>query len=420
MMSQLNLTSFDFIIPEVFLPLLTGGTSAIPSTGIAGDVIGAIEALSEAGVSVIQLVPTVMGRFLRVLSASPTLCSRLNAFKHGGRMICNGEALPDPMRRLFYRLFPDSYLHNCYGPTEACVAVTEYLCPKGEEPQTMYIGTPVPNVSLYILDQDLREVSVGTAGELFIGGVQTGIGYVGNPTETSTHFLEVTTSDGPSRVYRTGDIVRVSENGLVEFLGRDDTQMKYRSLRLEPGEIESVALMSGLCEDARLVVTEGADENLRQDLLLFVSPLNSPIHLLELYLRRNLPKDRQPTQVISLEVMPTNERGKLDRTELIALARVSRRMSVVPIGEHRVESVLLRSDDRVDILLRSICEVTQREYSAEDLWPVEEIDSLAFIDLEVSLLERGLRFRQHANEMDGLTLGTLARDLLRVAPEACE
>jgi amino acid adenylation domain-containing protein len=404
--SHLNLTSFDFIIAEVLLPFVRGGSMAIPSAEVATNISESIEALAIAGVSIIQMVPTVMGRFLRALSASPRLCAKLDVFAEGGRMICNGEALPDSMRRSFYKLFPNALLYNCYGPTEACVAVTEYLCPVDEAAKTMYIGKPVPNINLYVVDEKLASVDPNSIGELLIGGAQIATGYVGNPEETSMRFIPVITDESVQMVYRTGDLVRVAPEGLIEFAGRNDNQVKYRSLRLELGEIEAIAYRSGICEEVRALVTELAESGGRQELILFVTPKTVLVRVLEQHLAIELPKDRMPTRIIALESMPMTDRGKLDRKKLVELARSPKRRLLI-VEDNRPPS----PSYRLSSLLQAIWEVTGREYLAEDLWPVAGMDSLALMDLELSLLEKGLRFIGHAYGRHGIMLRSLADEL---------
>jgi amino acid adenylation domain-containing protein len=407
--SHLNLTSFDFIIAEVLLPFLVGAAMAIPTASVSSDVVGVIKALSFADVSLIQLVPTLLGRFLRALSSVPNAQADLRAFKTSGHMICNGEALPDSMRRTFYKLFPESILHNCYGPTEACVGVTEYQCPTMDSPQTMYIGTPVPNVTLFICDNALRATPNGDIGELLIGGAQVGLGYVGNPSETAKKFLHIETSEGSSLVYRTGDLVRLASGRVIEFMGRADTQVKFRSLRLELGEIEAAAQRSGLCDEAKAIVTSANESDDRQELLLFVTPSTVPLQMLKRYLSDNLPKDRRPSSIIHLDMMPATERGKLDRERLISIYQSHRSSGERMFWESNDSQP--NAPNPLESLLRSISEVTHRQYLAEDLWPVAGLDSLARIDLNLALLEKGFEFRSHLCESHGITLQKLSEDL---------
>jgi long-subunit acyl-CoA synthetase (AMP-forming) len=284
----------------------------------------------------------------------------------------------------------------------------------------MYIGTAVPNVTLYICDRELRDVPRGEIGELLIGGAQTGMGYVGDAAETSGHFLEIATNGGRSVVYSTGDLVRLSQGGFLEFMGRDDNQVKFRGLRVELGEIEAAVQSSGLCDEAKAIVTDPRESDGRQELIVFVVPLTTPIQLLMDHLAAKLPIDRQPTQIVPVKTLPVTDRGKLDRKQLISVAQERRTSDVSRRNENYSKNMGGTSENNVENLLQGILEITKREYLAEDLWPVAHMDSLAFMDLGLWLLEKGLTFKSHAYQIHGIPLRRLADDLEPVSGIASE
>jgi amino acid adenylation domain-containing protein len=390
--AQINLTSFDLSISEVLLPMAVGATAAIPASSVASDMIGVINTLGEAGTTFIQMVPTILTRFLRAVALMPVRVTTLMDFRTGGHMVCNGEPLSDAVRRNFYREFPDCTLHNCYGPTEACIAVTEYRCTKGDEARVMYIGAAVPNVSIYICDQSQNSVATGVPGELLIGGAQIGLGYVGDPVETSVRFMRVNTTTGAEVVYRTGDLVRQGGSGLLEFISRMDSQVKYKSVRIELGEIEAVAMRSGLCAEAGAVVVHGTDGGPRDALVLFVSPLGVPTLQLVQFLARELPRDRQPTSIVALSALPATERGKLDRGRLAIVASESVITEFSEAEERR--DAPLTAQDPLDILLGAVKGVTNRRCNKDDPWPPSWLDSLGLLDVELALLEQGVTFNE--------------------------
>src|SRR5262249_27838568 len=126
---------------------------------------------------------------------------------------------------------------NVYGPTECTVDATACAADSSPEP---IIGRPLHNVRVHLLDQHLREVPLGTPGELFIGGTGVARGYVGQPAMTAERFVPDPYGPPGSRLYRTGDVGRYREDGRIELLGRTDHQIKLRGFRIELGEIEAL------------------------------------------------------------------------------------------------------------------------------------------------------------------------------------
>src|SRR5262249_38865520 len=158
-------------------------------------------------------------------------------------LIPTGEALPPELARQWFERYPRVPLLNAYGPTECSDDVTHFLF-RGPLPAATTrtpIGRPVANLRLYVVDRDLSLLPAGAPGELVIGGVGVGRGYLGDPARTASVFVPDSCSGEPgARLYRTGDLGRRQEDGKIEFLGRLDNQVKIRGSRIELGEIEAV------------------------------------------------------------------------------------------------------------------------------------------------------------------------------------
>src|SRR5262249_17958484 len=145
------------------------------------------------------------------------------------RVICSGESLPASLARRFYERLPESELHNLYGPTEAAVDVTAWNCKDKTTSNGIPIGRPVSNTRMYVLDVKGIPAPSGVAGELYIGGAQVGRGYHRHSEMTAERFLPDPYSPEPGGViYKTGDLGRWLPEGAIEFLGRNDTQVKIR------------------------------------------------------------------------------------------------------------------------------------------------------------------------------------------------
>ncbi len=221
--------SFDVSVWEFFWPLLFGAELVVAEPGGHRDSSYLTRTIIEHGITTIHFVPSMLRIFLEDARAADCVSLR--------RVICSGEALPKALQDRFFANL-GAELHNLYGPTEAAVDVTAWACDPESELPFVPIGRPIANTQMYILDESMSQVPVGTAGELFIGGVQVGRGYLGRPELTAERFIEDPFRAGGT-LYRTGDLARYLPDGAIEFLGRADFQVKIRGFRVELGEIES-------------------------------------------------------------------------------------------------------------------------------------------------------------------------------------
>src|SRR6266498_1832146 len=188
--------------------------------------------IRREGVTTIHFVPSMLQLFLEHPDAAN--CTSL------ARVVCSGEALPAAAVRRFYERLPQARLFNLYGPTEAAVDVTAWACEPGFVKSIVPIGRPIANTKMYVLDVHGQPVPVGVAGELYIGGVQVGRGYLNREELTAERFVGDPFTGG--RMYKTGDLGRWLGDGTIEYLGRNDFQVKLRGFRIELGEIEAVLL----------------------------------------------------------------------------------------------------------------------------------------------------------------------------------
>lgn len=226
--------SFDASVWELFLPLMIGARLVMARPGGHQDAGYMVDAVLRHGVTILQLVPSM----LRVLLDEPELerCRSLRL------LFCGGEALAAEQRDRVFQLL-GTKLHNLYGPTEVSIDATSWPCRREvEEPGAIVaIGRPISNMQVYVLNSGLRPVPAGTSGELYVGGVGLARGYLGRPDLTAERFIPSPFSEAPgARLYRTGDLARQREDGTVEYLGRADHQVKIRGFRIELGEIESL------------------------------------------------------------------------------------------------------------------------------------------------------------------------------------
>ncbi|HEX2188606.1 MAG TPA: amino acid adenylation domain-containing protein, partial [Longimicrobiaceae bacterium] len=242
--------SFDVSVWEFFWPLLTGARLVLARPGGHGDPAYLSELIEREGVTTLHFVPSMLHAFLE--AGEPERCGAVR------RVMCSGEALPYELTERFREALPAAELHNLYGPTEAAVDVTYWAC-EARERRVVPIGRPVANTRLYVLDGAGEPAPVGVAGELFLGGVQVGRGYLGRPELTAERFVPDAFGGEPgARLYRTGDRARWTAAGEVEYLGRTDFQVKIRGFRIEPGEIESALAEQAGVREAAVLVREDA------------------------------------------------------------------------------------------------------------------------------------------------------------------
>lgn len=308
--------SFDVSGWELFWPLTVGATMVIAKPEGHRDSEYVKSIILRYGVTVTHFVPSMFQVFLQ--QEGLLSCSSLR------HVILSGEALsPALVRAGRNRLPSTTSMHNLYGPTEAAIDVTAWSCPADFRGQTVPIGRPISNTVLYIFDQRYSPSPAGTAGALYIGGVQLARGYLKRPSLTAARFLPSPyagrrTAEGPgARLYQTGDLARYSSAGEILFLGRMDHQVKVRGYRIELGEIESALREIAGIDDA--VVMTAANQ---QDLRLIAYLVGAPAKSDELRRRllQRLPEYMCPSLFIHLDELPLLPNGKVDRSALVRTA----------------------------------------------------------------------------------------------------
>jgi acyl-coenzyme A synthetase/AMP-(fatty) acid ligase/acyl carrier protein len=232
------------------------------------------------------------------------------------RVICSGEALSARVQEACFRQL-GSELHNLYGPTEAAVDVTHWTCQRQHGGTSVPIGRPVANTQIYILDRHRQPVPIGVSGELYIGGVQVGRGYLNRPELTADRFVPDPFRTQPdARLYRTGDLARFRADGVVEFEGRNDGQVKLRGFRIELGEIESVLAMQEGVANVAVVLREDSPGDQRLVAYLVLGQERAPMDQLRRAVSERLPGFMIPSSFVVMDALPLTPSGKLDRRAL--------------------------------------------------------------------------------------------------------
>ncbi|MDT0464462.1 non-ribosomal peptide synthetase [Streptomyces gibsoniae] len=315
---------FDVSVWEFFWPLVEGAALVVAAPGGHRDPAYLAELIVRERVTVTHFVPSMLQVFLQEPQAAR--CTSLRV------VCCGGEAVPVELAGQFRRVLGDC-LHNLYGPTEACIDVTSWpatahsipddvtntAVASGSVSGSVPIGRPVWNTRTYVLDAALQPVPPGTAGELYLAGVQLARGYLGRPALTAKQFVADPFGAPGERMYRTGDLARWNAEGCLEFLGRTDRQVKIRGVRIEPGEIESVLSSHERIAQATVVVREDVAGDKR--LVAYVVPAAGDSDaaigtVVRDFAARQLPGYMVPAAVVALDALPLTVNGKLDTKAL--------------------------------------------------------------------------------------------------------
>lgn len=299
--------TFDVSVPEFFWPLQMGAKLVMARPEGHKNPPYLIEIIEKYDISTIHFVPSMLSVFLE--EKDLTKCATLR------RVFASGEAISMALQRRFFERF-DLELHNLYGPTEAAVEVTRWQCQPNDDGQIVPIGVPVANTQIYILDENLQPVPMGVPGELYIAGVQVARGYLNRPKLTAERFLDDPFAEiSGAKMYRSGDLARHRRDGVIEYLGRVDFQVKLRGFRIELGEIEARLESHQAVSQAVVVMheTEGGE----QQLIAYYSGEKTDLDIALInYLAIHLPSYMIPAQFVYLEEFPLGSSGKVDRKRL--------------------------------------------------------------------------------------------------------
>ncbi|HEY8983658.1 MAG TPA: amino acid adenylation domain-containing protein, partial [Streptomyces sp.] len=299
--------TFDVSTSELFWALSAGAALVVARPGADGDPAYLADLIRGQGVTTAHFVPSL----LRVFAEEPAAahCTSLRT------VICSGEALPAATVERFAEVL-DVPLANMYGPTEASVHTTSWITAPGA---TVPIGGPVGNVQVHVLDGALRPVPAGVDGELYIAGAGLARGYWGRTALTAERFVACPFGGAGERMYRTGDVVRRRADGVLEYAGRVDDQVKVRGFRIELGEIEAALARHAAVAQAVVVVREDTPGVKR--LVGYVTTTageETDSAALREYVARSLPEYMVPAAVLVLDTLPLNANGKVDRKALPA------------------------------------------------------------------------------------------------------
>ncbi|MDO8955135.1 MAG: amino acid adenylation domain-containing protein [Gammaproteobacteria bacterium] len=312
---------FDMSVAEFFSTLLQGGELHLLSKAVRSDISGLTAYLLENKINYIFLPPAILA--LLPKSSYPDL-------KH---IMIGGEPCEQSSGEYWAN---HCTLMNYYGPTEATIYATGAIV-KPTHTNMNIIGLPLNNTKLYILDKNLKPTSIGITGELYIGGVCLARGYLNREALTQERFIanlyatEADKARGYTRLYKTGDLVRWLADGSIEYIGRNDSQVKLRGFRIELGEIEKAISAYAGVKQAVVLLQEQAESKYLVGYYVAESPIDEKA--IRQYLAQLLPKYMIPSVFVSLKALPLTINGKLDRKALPNPTFISMDSYVAPRDE---------------------------------------------------------------------------------------
>ncbi|MBB5062622.1 non-ribosomal peptide synthetase [Granulicella mallensis] len=313
--AQTGPQSFDIVVWQCVAPLVAGASVWVFTDDEAENPHTLLERSRDNRITVLQLVPSMLTALLDEAESAATSAASLQQLRW---MVPTGDAFPTVLAERWLALFPHVPLLNTYGSTECSDDQCHYALDRLEGSDlavpVVSIGTPIANMTAYVLDGALRPVPVGVAGELYIGGAGVGRGYAGQPELTAQSFLPdpFSTTSG-ARLYRTRDRVRRRPDGRIDFMGRNDHVIKLQGLRIEPREIEAVMVRHPDVLQAAVLLLH---DPWRQPRLTGYYTGTATSESLLRWLAEHLPQSMIPSVLCSLAQLPMNSSGKLDRKQL--------------------------------------------------------------------------------------------------------
>lgn len=306
---------FDIFVWQSLAPLMVGGKVVIYDNLTAGDPEALFSSVQRDKTSILELVPAMLEMFLQVATMKSESERGLPDLQY---LISSGETLPVSLCHKWFQAFASSKIINAYGATE-CSDDTTYEVvetPPSQDMTYMSVGKPIANFNVYILDRWLRPVPLGCVGEICFTGIGVGRGYLNDPNQTRKSFLQNPFNDGMGeRMYRTGDLGQLLPDGRIIYRGRFDRQVKVRGHRIELGEIEACLSRHDAIKQCAVIVRSDAQQ---QSSILAYVVLGKAVEMLALreFVKRLLPDYMVPDHFMSIEALPLDHNGKVDRKSL--------------------------------------------------------------------------------------------------------
>ncbi|MGY0035010.1 non-ribosomal peptide synthetase [Pedobacter sp. NJ-S-72] len=300
--------TFDISVWQIFSALLSGGHTIIYPSQLLLQPVALLEKVDENGVTILELVPSYLTAVLR-----EELTTKLEKLQY---LLVTGEAVSQPLLAQWFG-HPDFGripVVNAYGPTEASDDICHYVMYETPEQINIPLGSPIQNLQVYVLNNELNLCPVGVIGEICVAGIGVSRGYLNRPDLTAAKFISNPFS-AAGKMYRTGDLGRWLPDGNIEYFGRMDDQVKVRGFRIELGEIENVLQQYEEINQAVVLVKDDANGNKRLVAYLTTNTAYDK-ESMQNWLKGVLPEYMVPSFFITLKELPLTPNGKIDKKAL--------------------------------------------------------------------------------------------------------
>ncbi|WP_367866609.1 non-ribosomal peptide synthase/polyketide synthase [Pedobacter sp. WC2423] len=300
--------TFDISVWQIFSALLSGGHTIIYPSQLLLQPAALLDKVEENEVTILELVPSYLAAVLR-----EELTTKLEKLQY---LLVTGETVSQPLLAQWFG-HPDFGripVVNAYGPTEASDDICHYIMHETPAQINIPLGSPIQNLQVYVLNNELNLCPVGVTGEICVAGIGVSRGYLNRPDLTAAKFIS-NPFHAAGKMYRTGDLGRWLADGNIEYLGRMDDQVKVRGFRIELGEIENVLQQYEEINQAVVVVKDDASGNKRLVAYLATKPAYDKDSMLN-WLKGVLPEYMVPSFFITLAELPLTPNGKIDKKAL--------------------------------------------------------------------------------------------------------
>lgn len=300
--------SFDVSIFELFLPLLNGSKLVLYEEEIIKNIVTYCDSILKNNITGLYIPPNILNEVYSILKDSSDIKI--------SKLLVGVEPITKNTLNKYYKLNPNIKIVNGYGPTEAtiCSTALKYCLDNSNIDDVVSIGRPLYNNHIYILDSDKNLQAIGLTGELYITGAGVGRGYINNTTETNKNFLNNPFDCDSTKMYKTGDLAKWNSDGTINFIGRNDSQVKISGHRIELKEINYVIMQyPNITKSYTMIYKKGNNSYIMS---YFVAETSINIRDLNTFIKTKLANYMIPNFISQLDSFPLTANGKIDKSQL--------------------------------------------------------------------------------------------------------